>query len=425
MKKMQAASDSLRASPVYLRILIPVLTLAVAVSAILVPTFLSQRVQVVTGDIRTRFSVGSLADQDIKATETFHYVDQRKTALQREIAANSVLPHFSFSLIDSQQMLQQSRLVDHNGSDELVQSLVREYVANGIYDSNDLHALRQQGISDIFVGNDSDSERTRISIDDVLHTDQLTDRIHRDIAVLAHAYPQQMLVTVFSTVKDILRPNVHPDRVATAAARQEAFEAVEPVVVRVEKGEYLIKKDMVITEQQNRTLQAMRLASVKYTPAQHIGRIFFVLIITSAAWYGMYVLFQMNKRRFQYMFLFLAGVVISEVMVYVTLTVASVRGVTLLDPILPLFAHPILIALLTNKKQAGMITAVMLGSYTLLLPSATMTTVYFVVAIAACGIYFIRYVARRIDMVFQWFFGILSASFLMVFHTMLNGLSFV
>jgi putative nucleotidyltransferase with HDIG domain len=425
MKKMQAASDSLRASPLYLRILIPVLTIAVVVSAILVPLFLSQRVQVVTGDIRTRFNVGSLSDQDIKATETFHYIDQSKTAQQRNTAAAEVLPHFSFSLVDSQQMLQKSHeATDNPEISELVQALVQEYVSEGIYDSEDIHTLREQGIFEIIVENETDSGRISVALDDVLHTEKLTDRIQQDISILAHAYPRDMLAEVSAIVQNILRPNVHPDRVATAAARQEAFDAIEPVVVRVEKGEYLIKKDMVITEQQNRTLQAMRLASVQYTLAQHIGRIFFVLIITAAAWYGMYMLFQMDKRRYQYMFLFLAGVVMSEVLVYITLTVASARGFTLLDPILPLFAHPILIALLTNKKQAGMITALMLGSYTLLLPSGTISTVYFIIAIAACGIYFIRYVSRRIDMVFQWFFGILSASFLVVFHIMFSGLSF-
>jgi membrane-associated HD superfamily phosphohydrolase len=195
-------------------------------------------------------------------------------------------------------------------------------------------------------------------------------------------------------------------------------------MVRVEKGQYILKKDHVITAQNLKAMQAMRLAAVAYTPSQMLGRIVFVLVVTIAAIVSMYRAFADSKRVWQYLLLFLTGTLATQALTYVVLTLVSGKGFVSLDPFLPLYPLPILISLVTNRKRAGMIAAVLIGCQALLLASSTGLTFFVVVAICASGIYFIRFVSRRIDMVFQWFFSIVCAASIILVSNLSNGLGF-
>ncbi|PKL03040.1 MAG: hypothetical protein CVV53_10255, partial [Spirochaetae bacterium HGW-Spirochaetae-9] len=89
----------------WIRLLILILCVLISAGAILLPTLLANDTQLITEDVRTRYTVGSLAENDVRAKETFHYIDEGETRRQQVLAAKSVLPHFHISMIESRKML--------------------------------------------------------------------------------------------------------------------------------------------------------------------------------------------------------------------------------------------------------------------------------------------------------------------------------
>jgi putative nucleotidyltransferase with HDIG domain len=448
MKKMHTVPDKFMENPLWIRIVIPVLCVLIFAGAILLPILLANDTQLITEDVRTRYTVGSLAENDVRAKETFHYIDEGETRRQQVLAAKSVLPHFHISMIESRKMLamvdalfvvdaeSEQLLVDGGFQDiqailESIRMLpedTRKTLHEFLFDQEELMERQDEGYEQVMVYNVvGDQLETSAKIRDMQglqHQGTITSLVNSDLRSLRYLMRGDIQSLAFDILSTIIRPNVYYSPIETAIARERASRDVIPSMVRVEKGQYILKTDFVITNQDIKTLQAMRMASAKYTPTQLIGRIFFVLITTTSALYSLYMVFEYTKRKFQFILLFLVGVLFTQITTYLVLLQVAGKGFVSLDPFLPVFTLPITFALVTNRKRAGMIAAILLGSYAILLPSSTETTVFFIIAVSFCGIYFIRYASRRIDMVFQWFFGIVAASFFVLFNNLINGYGF-
>lgn len=453
MKKTQSAADRYADHPVWLRLLVPVLGVAIAIGALVIPVLIANDSKLLTSDVKARYEAGAIAESDIRAEETFHYIDEGETKKRQQEAIRSIEPIFKIALVPSREMLTEvEQLFSPQGTDHdafpshlveavellspedrqtahtIVGELVETYVANGVFDEKDLLMAESQGYRNIrlerigALGEEPSQEV--INLVDAVDRGSIAARIQDDLQSIGSGYSETLLGVLFDALTTIIRPNVHLDPVATALAREDSASHVVPVVVRIEEGQYILKKDFVITDDDIKTLQAMRLASVHYSPSQMVGRVFFILIITVSAIYAFHMVFLHSKRELQFFMIFLSGVLVTEVLTFLMLKVSLGLGLDSVDPCLPVFILPVLMALITNRKRAGMIAAVLLGSYAVLLPSSTVMTVFFIVAVSFSGIYFIRFVSRRIDMVFQWFFGIVAASFIVLLHNLVSGFGF-
>ena len=448
MKKMHRPADRYGKHPLWLRIFLPALAVAIAIGAILVPILVANDSELLIADVKATYTEGTIAESDVVANETFYYMDEAATRRNRELAAASVVPRFNLSLVASEEMLEKVDLLFDDGTDglpvELVQSirnlsvaerdvvrslveeLIETVISNGVFDQQELAFVAQNGHQEILVNGDTvgNVDHRNVAIGEVVHAQSIDAILNGYADTLENRYDRRLLSIVVSAVEALVVPNVWYDPVATAIAREEAVEDIQPVIERVEKGQVILKKDFVITSEDIKTLQAMRLASIQYSPSQTIGRIFFILIVTASAMYAFHLVFIHSKRELQFFMILLSGVFITEMLTYISLRIGLGKGFVSVDPLLPVFILPILLALLTNRKRAGMIAAILLGSYAVLLPTANQTTVFFVVAVSFTGIYFVRYVSRRVDMVFQWFFGIVAASFVVLFNNLFNGYGF-
>lgn len=450
MKKTPNASERFSGNPLWMRISIPILAFLVSAGAILVPVLISNQTRLLTEDVRARYEVGTLATYDIRANETFHYIDENETKRRQAAIAKSVLPRFTVSLVDTSRMLARVDSLFGESPSEgleaqaetiarlpgerkaalriLMRNLVTRYATEGIFERADLEMIVSEGYDVVRVTRDSGLEDASDSFErnlpELLTKETILVRMRRDLAAVNGTMGTDLEQLAFTTLAIILDTNVFYSPVETALARQEAALSVKPAMVRVEKGQYVLKEDHVITAEDVKTLQAMRLASSRFSPSQMIGRSFFVIIVTIVSVYAMHMAFEHSKRRYQYQLLFLAGTLLTEIALYVILTAILGHGFASHAPFLPVFALPILLSLVTNRKRTGLIVAALLGSYVMLLPSSPETTFFLVIAISASGIYFIRYVNKRVDMIFQWFFGIVTAAFLVLFHNLFNGLGF-
>ncbi|WP_422480748.1 HD family phosphohydrolase [Pleomorphochaeta sp. DL1XJH-081] len=453
MKKTRTGNNRYSDQPLWLRLLVPVLGLAVAIGALVVPVLIANDSKLLTTDVKSRFQAGTIAEHDVRANETFHYVDEAETKRRQQAAVQAINPIFKIALVPSRAMLSDiASLFDPSGaqvdsiSSELVariynladierrkaQAIVRElaetYIAQGVFNEAELLTVQQQGYTEIQVDHigtvGDETMRELLPVSEALHVNELSTRIHADLREISKEYSEDLLMIVFDSLREIMRPNVHFDPVATALSREEAASLIPPVIVRVEKGQYILVKDYVITDDDIRTIQAMRLASVQYTPSQMFGRVFFVIIITISAMYAFHMAFIHSKRELQFFLIFLTGILVTQILTFVSLKLFMGLGFLSMESFLPVFILPIFLALITNRKRVGMIAAVALASYAVLLPTATVTTVFLLVSISFTGIYFIRFVSKRIDMVFEWFFGIIAASFIVLLNNLVNGYGF-
>jgi putative nucleotidyltransferase with HDIG domain len=458
MKKMRIVPNRFIDAPLWSRLLIILFSIGIAFGALMVPILLANDTKFLTESVRARYEVGSLAESDVRARETFHYIDEAETHRLQKIAAESVLPIFRISTIETRAMIAaMNALFSFNDLPEnlavpksqlktfreklqtleeseqkLVQSfmkeIVEEYVSRGIFNNKDMLAVANQGFSEIQFLRQQGVERIWTQevfpLDEVQTLEVISKSLHTDLLAMHDTMESDSYALLVQIIMTILQPNVYFAEAETVLAREQMAMQVPPVMVKVEKGEFILKKDFVITQKDVTTLRAMRLAAVQYSPSQIIGRISFIIIITITAIYSLILVFEHTKRLAQFLLIFLIGTFITQGLTYFTLSLAGGRGFVTLDPFLPVFVLPILTALLTNRKRAGMITAVLLSAYAVLLPSSNETTFFFIIAIAFCGIYFIRYVLRRLDMIFQWFFCIVAAASVVVVNNLINGYAF-
>jgi len=471
MKKKTTNSENDSNNQMGVRILIWVLIAAVVGSAIALPIILSGNRRELITKLRTRYTEGTLAQEDVVANETFYYVDDIATKKMQEEASRAILPQFSFSINSSHSMLSMvdslfSIVAQHEEKPDTaiseVRALFTEYgiedrqniisaivslstqeritlhaivretmgrlITSGIFDQKELDAIVSQGYSRLDLVNalgvaGLEKYETK-NIASLVTLDRLEKTLFSWFKTYGARLSLNQNVQAIELISLILKPNVFYDNLGTAIARKSAVESVKPSTVLVESGQYILKKDFVITEQDIRTLQALLLASMQYSFLEQVGRLFFVLIVTLCAVYALQVVFAHSHRKNQFIIIFLAGILITLFATYLILQQASSNDLPTFDPFLPVLILPIIMALLTNRKRAGMIAAITLGSFAILLPAATVSTVFFIVGECFFGIYFIRYVSKRIDMLFQWFFGAVASSFLVVLNNLLMGFSY-
>jgi cyclic-di-AMP phosphodiesterase PgpH len=471
MKKIQMNTENGSSNHTGIRILIWILIVAVVVSTIAVPVLLSGNRRELIAKLRTKYTEGTLAQEDVVALETFYYVDDLETKKAQDEASRAILPQFSFSINSSQQMLSlvdslfsiagqyvempetaiseiQALFAEYGIDDRqniasaivslptqerntlhaIVRETIGKLITSGIFDQKEIDAIVDQGYSRLDLVNSLEVARLEIFETKNIASVVTLDKLERTLFSWFKTYGARLSlnqnVQAIELISLLLKPNVFYDELGTAVARKIAVESVKPSTVLVESGQYILKKDFVITEQDIRTLQALLLASMQYSFLEQVGRLFFVVIVTLCAIYALQVVFAHSHRKNQFILIFLGGMLITVWAIYLIINRMTTNDLPTLDPFLPVLVLPIVMALLTNRKRAGMIAAITLGSYAILLPSATVSTVFFVVGVCFFGIYFIRYVSKRIDMLFQWFFGVVASSFLVVLNNLLMGFSY-
>ncbi len=95
-----------------------------------------------------------------------------------------------------------------------------------------------------------------------------------------------------------------------------------------------------------------------------------------------------------------------------------------LDPFLPVLLAPVFISLACSNKKLGIIAAFFMAVYSMLLPESNPMTFFSIMVEASCCIYFIKFVGKRIDMVYQWFFSCLSCAFVTLVVNLFLGYAF-
>ena len=210
MKKTPNASERFSGNPLWMRISIPILAFLVSAGAILVPVLISNQTRLLTEDVRARYEVGTLATYDIRANETFHYIDENETKRRQAAIAKSVLPRFTVSLVDTSRMLARVDSLFGESPSEgleaqaetiarlpgerkaalriLMRNLVTRYATEGIFERADLEMIVSEGYDVVRVTRDSGLEDASDSFErnlpELLTKETILVRMRRDLAAV-------------------------------------------------------------------------------------------------------------------------------------------------------------------------------------------------------------------------------------------------
>ena len=379
---------------------------------------------------------GELSDEDVFSPSDFSYVDDVATEEQVTKAAESVLPIFSYSLSSSIDMrVRLERLMDAVDANDyssleesnavssisslsqsdamtvvrLAQECLEDLVMDGIFSSDDISRVRDSGYSRISVETSDVSFRhggEEIGIDGLV-TDAsvysyVLDWSGRFYPMLSAGEADLIAIVVTYAAE----PNVFYDEIMTISEREKAAAGVPPVLVDVMRGDYILKRDTIVTEQQLRTIERMSadpLLSVPFSMA--LGYAFFIVVFTLMTVYLLFLFIRYKYRLFLYVTIFLIGIDVLLSLSYLIIHLLTNEGIRFVDPFLPVIFLPLLATSITGQRRVGFSVALLLAGFSVIYPTSQGFTFFYLLATSVCALLLMRHGKERMDIIYQTLFS--------------------
>ncbi len=439
------------------------LVVLVVLSVMIIPLLVTRSPGQGVRSFSSRYEVGSLANEDVFAFSSFEYVDTDQTDRLIEKAEQKVLPYFSYSLhATSVSVTRVQDFIDYWNPDKTdVQKFERVgspdsanvmarfaemseddlhfmlsaleetselVLQKGLFSQSDIMRNRQGGYEYFYLENTLSMEKARTLVEQpftsVVTKENLGPFLSYWLTSYADANPSFQPLLLLDALILLLEDNVRYNEAKTLHLRTVAKDQVKPVLVTIQRGQKLIGKDTVITEEQMDLVSKMNSYSINYTVLELIGRLVFILLSTGAALYVFNQYLKHEKRYYLYLNLMLASILLSLLMLYLISHWTVQSSIQFRDSFLPILFPPIFISQITSKKRIGIISGFMLACYAMLLPNSTAMTFFFAMTTIGFCLYFFQFTIKRLEDIYNWFYACLFSSFMAISLNLLSGLSF-
>ncbi|MCF0238168.1 MAG: hypothetical protein HUK24_06170, partial [Sphaerochaetaceae bacterium] len=226
-------------------------------------------------------------------------------------------------------------------------------------------------------------------------------------------------------VSSLIAPNILYDEPLTLQRKDAAENAVDTVVVAIEKGDLLIEDKHVITHEQKRILGLLSSQSNNFSIIETLG---FVIFDTFIIGVGLNVFgFFMGRKNLhyvEYLVLLTVGLIISIIATYFLTIVSSRLNIQFTDSFIPLFFLPLFVTELSGKKRLGFVALFIYSSIIATLPNANIMSFFYCLTCGAASILLVRFFNRRIDVVYHWFFSCITCSGLSFTYMIIEQVTF-
>ena len=390
--------------------LIPVLCIVLILFSFL---YLSdnQKSNRLLASFKNRYKLGDLVSENVYAPVNISYIDEEKTAELREeitkdasplfmksfmqtenniVKVNAVFDSFTKTREDARNVRARYKL-DSIGDDfikyifsntsawrttfaSLGKEGAKNILENGLFDGKQLNLCKEKGYSKIIVVDSLPTLKNDLvfdhkSIEECYYIEDIDKQIKPFFNEYKGTFNIQEITSAISTIyKLILTPNVEYDKDATNLYIQELKEKVYPVVVRISRGELIIQKDTVVTQNTLNQLEKISKSSSTYSLNQKVMMVVFIAAILVA----MYIFFLYAMRKDKRKYLYLNIIYISSAVFIVFTTIAkpwfAFLGISTYDLLIPQFFVPLLVYMLTTKRSLGLGTTIMIAGVLSLFP---------------------------------------------------------
>ena len=396
---------------------------------------------------------GELADEDVIAPFDLTYIDEYATEEAKLNARKAVLPIFSYSL--SKTSLVESRcnslinaikagsnstynfileegindfalysIYDGLSQKEKNQALLLfkdcvQYMMNiGIYSSYDIEKITKEGYtsinSNIPTPIDYEIKSSIINTNKIVTEKNLYEQFVLWLSQYKIEFSPNLLNFVYNALKDVVENNIIYDENQTSRMRELAAEDVDTITHQINEGDYIIKKDTIVTEQALRTIDRINNSNVKPDYVMIAGQVVFFIVITVSAIY--YFLSSINRsyRVAQYTFIFVIGVILNFISTYFVYKFVDSQYIT---QAIPFLFIPLLLTHITNRKRYGFTVGILFICYLTFLPDSDMVRFFYMVFVLEISLLFVRFGVTRLDVIYQAFYSSISAMFVtVIFH---------
>ncbi len=406
------------------------------------------------------YQVGEIADKNIYATSSIDLIDTDSTEAQKSFASGEVPPIFSFSPTKSIKMVDKvdrvrSAIADGDlntaaslvgtylatslqmGADSTVYSvaydLVKEISDRGLFDASEIAVVLSSGYPYIILSNQLRNDGSLgyeeyLSLEseaseEILTTDSIKNYVTDQLSEISETLSSKQVLLIEDLVYAILEPNVSYDETLTSRRRNEAEDAVAPIIVSITRGDVLIEENRVVTEEQMKVLNLLAQQSGSVSFIEIVGWVLFDTVGLVSAFYIFGLL--VGKRNLHYRdyhLLFTIGFVISIATTYFLMVASKKLSIEFTDSYLPIFFLPLFVTMCTGHKRLGFIAVFVLGLVASTLPTSTVMTFFYCLICGCTCVLLIRFFNKRIDMVYQWFFSCIICSAVCILFVLIEGL---
>lgn len=370
------------------RFLLPFLSLLLVIGSFLFLTY-SHTSNHLFSNFTSKYKVGDLVLENVKAPFSFTFVDEKKTNEKINAALASVLPIYRVSLSAT---LTDVKVANNDTLDAL---------NKGIFDKKELEVSRNQGYDSITLVSDIDGIETKktVKISECLTLDS------------------------FKNFRNI-QPNVHYDKVLTATEREKAASLVPLNTVRVEKGDVLVYKDSIVTDETLSLLKNIRESTSVYNLTKKVVVIVFIIFL----FVGFFFLFSyiLNGNRRERLFINTIYVSVGLFVALVCFTypyVSSLLNTLSYDLILPQFLIPLVVLYISGNKRLSLSSVLFISSILAFMPFSEMyaSIRYFFSGFFA--VEFLYYTTSRIEKLVNYIMVFLLEVFVSIITLTVSGSS--
>ena len=389
-----------------------------------IPIFLSSNM-LLSVKTTMEYKANELSDEDLISPIAFTFIDEESTEKLKDEAEAKVIPYFTYSYSATMEMKNTSEnlysLIDEysktgeisqdiseamkgyiilatkiGDGGEKVAALTREtvdyFIRKGVFQESDIAHVLQEGKKKIVVESSTDLpyslENKEIGIGECTTLTSLRSSIYQYLVQNYSnlAFDEMQLIADLSQM--IIKPNIIYDEIYTKIQVDSARNRVEPVVVKIEKGDYILKTDTLVTEEQLNILEILNTKKVfNISPLSVLPRFILVAFVLIFWFIYEFSLVPYSYRKAQYTLIMLSVIDVCMLFAFFISWTMVNKGRTEIASFMPFFIIGMVGTTITNRRIYGLAgTLVFAALYTLWPTSEFMSFFYIVMAASAVNI---------------------------------------
>lgn len=358
-----------------------------------------------------KMKVGFIAEENVYVKTTVDILDEDATQVLRENAASSVLPVFSYDAENEMKVIssfdkQKEGMPFSDQVDLLSYNLLSSILEKGYYSDDEIRNVKDKGYSSITIYNSYSNAvkaGSDVEVDNLIRRSTLDSYIAAYLEEYGARLSSEDLTNVALLVKACVMPNVRYDSLLTESRRINESSGIKPVIVTLSKGQEIIAKDKVVTEDQINTLKLLS-SNTNVTVSDLLGTLIFSFIVYSAVLYVFAYLVKRSNIHFtQYLLSLTALMIVNLAVVYLEYYFSRMYfAFDFQAAFLSILLVPVMMTMITDNKKVGFCCAFMVGASLSALPGADLMTFFYATISASVSVFFVKFITRRIESFYQW-----------------------
>lgn len=403
------------------------------------------------------YVANELSDEDLVSPLSFSFIDEDATEGKKDEEERKINPYFTYNYnasllmksraqeafdylvndkeLKDEELINIERVLLELKSDSeknyenaaILRETIDYFISQGIFSLSDITFVLQEGKKNVII-NQSEELPYALSGKTVNIGSIITDNSVRSVVYqsLLMNYPSSNLLDlqiIADISQHILKQNVFYDEIYTENQILKVRQSVEPVVVKVEKGDYILKKDTLVTNEMLYTLQVLnskRVIGLSIVSA--IPRVL-IIVILLLIWF----IYSINKiqysyRRVQYTNILLSLFLVSLVLGFLISWKSIDLGIKSFDSLMPFLLVGMIAVTITNNINYGIASVLALASVYSFWPSSNFSSIFYFVILSYIVEYMIKDVRGRFDTVKVCLKSVFYSVIISLFFCLLNSI---